>query len=141
MNNPIPAEFLSDQVYYTAHFMDLAIWEPLVRRVCEQHGFECRRVDIGLPGSFPTFLVELDADGVRPDSGMIVVKFFGPLFDGVASFYNEREIGHYLFEHPLPVGSPAILAEGSLDPEWSYLLFEGVPGASIGQIGQQLSDA
>ncbi len=135
----IPSTLLSDQAYYAAHFMDLAMWEPSVRKLCIQHGFSPKRVSPGLPGSFPTFIVELEFSEVNSTSRLIVVKFFGPLFDGYHSFAIERAMGRYLTPQSLPVPSPGILAEGDLAHEWSYLIFEGIPGVSLGQVRQQIS--
>ncbi len=115
------------------------MWEPTVRKLCMQHGFSPTRVSPGLPGSFPTFIVELEMSEVNPISRLIVVKFFGPLFDGYHSFAIERAMGRYLTSQSLPVPSPGVLAEGDLAHEWSYLIFEGIPGVSIGQIRQQIS--
>jgi hypothetical protein len=67
------------------------------------------------------------------------VKFFGPLFEGTDSYRIERLMGQWLIRQSLPVRSPAILAEGELSSEWWYLIFEHVPGMSIGQVRQQLS--
>jgi len=139
MDNSNPLGLFSDKLYYSAHFMDLAIWEPYVYQVCIQHGFRFRRVIPGLPGSFPTFIVELDAEAVQQQFGSIVVKFFGPLYDGAASFRVEQSMGHFLAQNSLSVRSPSILAEGKLTVEWWYLIFEHIPGVSIGQIRQQLS--
>jgi hypothetical protein len=140
MDHYIPSRLFSDKLYYSAHFMDLALWEDSVRMVCARHGFRYKEISPALPGSFPTFIVQLDVDDALPDSRTIVVKFFGPLFDGAASFAIERVMGHYLAQQPLPIRSPAILAEGQLDPQWQYLIFEGVSGVSIGQVRQQLTE-
>jgi aminoglycoside phosphotransferase (APT) family kinase protein len=71
---------------------------------------------------------------------MIVVKFFGALFEGTGSFGIERAMGHYLARQFLPIRSPAIVAEGELTLGWQYLIFDGIPGVSIGQVRQQLSE-
>jgi hypothetical protein len=130
---------LSDRAYYAAHFMDLALWEPSVRMLCERHGFASKRVYPGIPGTFPTFIVEMDTDGPLVASGAIVVKFFGALFEGAHSYAIERAMGQYLTQLSLAVHSPAILAEGELTPEWQYLIFEAISGVSIGHVRQQLS--
>ena len=119
--------------------MDIALWEPYVRQVCKQHGFEGKRVFPGLAGTFPTFIVEVDAEAVRQYSGFIVVKFFGPLFDGADSFHIEQSMGSFLAQQSFPVCSPTILANGQLTPDWCYLIFEHIPGVNIGQVRQQLS--
>jgi len=133
------SELLSDRAFYSRHFMDLALWEPFVRQSCEQHGLGCTQVRPGIPGTFPTFVVELMPRGSQPPLQSVVVKFFGPLFDGACSFQIENEVGHWLAQQTLPIRSPAILADGQLDHEWSYLIFEGIQGVSIGQVRTQLS--
>lgn len=110
-----------------------------MRSICERHGFVYKSVKAGIAGSFPTFMVELDNGGIQNDAGMIVVKFFGELFEGAASFGVELAIGQYLAGMSLPIRSPAILAEGRLSIGWQYLIFEGIPGVSIGHIRHQLT--
>jgi hypothetical protein len=140
MADLILSRLLSDKPFYSAHFMDLALWEPSVRMVCDRNGFAAQRVSPGLPGTFPTFIVKLEAGGVHPVHKSIVVKFFGLLFEGAQSFAVERAMGRYLTQHTLEMRSPAVLAEGRLTPEWHYLIFEAVSGVSIGQVRQQLSE-
>jgi hypothetical protein len=131
---------LSDMPFYSAHFMNLATWEEPVRRLCAQHGFGCKGIQPGLPGTFPTFIVRMEADRAQPGSRCMVVKFFGSLFEGSTSFAIERAMSHYLAQQSLPVRSPVILAEGQLSTGWQYLIFEGISGVSIGQVRQQLSE-
>lgn len=138
MDNPVLSRLLYDQPFYSAHFMDLALWETSIREVCERHGFTGTRLNPGLPGSYPAFIVELDG-GAHVAHKSIVVKFFGLLFGGAESFAVERAMGDFLAQHPLEVRSPAILAEGQLTPDWQYLIFEGISGMSIGQVRRQLS--
>jgi len=125
--------------FYSAHFMELALWEPYVHQVCKRHGFGGKRIFPGLPGTFPTFIVESDAEDVRHYSASVVVKFFGPLYDGADSFHVEQSMGYFLAQRSLPVYSPVIIASGQLTPDWWYLIFEHIPGVSIGQVRQQLS--
>ena len=119
--------------------MELEIWEPYVRQVCYHHGFGSKRIISGVPGTFPTFIVESDNEAVQPQFGSIVVKFFGPLFDGADSYRIEQSMGYFLAQQSLPVRSPFILASGQLTLEWWYLIFEYIPGVSLGQIRHQLS--
>ncbi len=130
----IPAGLSSDLGYYSAHFMDLEVWQPAVHLICRQHSLPPCQVEAGVPGTFPTFIVHLETGKT------VVVKFFGPLFDGVSASKVELWIGNFLAEHPLPIRSPAILAGGSLDNTWHYILYEGIPGRSIGQVRQQLTN-
>lgn len=118
--------------------MDLALWEPYVRQVCIWQGFKCNKILPGVPGTYPTFIIELD-DVPDHSLGAIVVKFFGSLFDGAGSFEIERDIGYWLEKKSLPIPSPGILADGSLDENWQYLIFEHINGISIGQAREQLT--
>jgi hypothetical protein len=132
-------DMVADQEGYAAHFMDLAVWQSHVQWVCIRHGFGCEWVEPGVPGTFPTFIVEtgqLDANQV---SKKVVVKFFGPLFESNSSFTIERDMGSWLGTHPMPIASPRILAEGKLDQDWQYLIFEHVVGESMAQARAKLS--
>jgi hypothetical protein len=139
MENQFPSGIDSDRVFYSKHFMDPVVWEPFVHQVCRRHRLGCNRVIPGVPGTFPTFLVELQARLDQEPSRMVVVKFFGPLFDGPRSFHIEREMGKWLSQQSLPICSPDVLAQGQLNPTWSYLIFEGVQGVSIRQANPALS--
>jgi Ser/Thr protein kinase RdoA (MazF antagonist) len=119
--------------------MDLTLWEAYVRQVCEEHGFGSKKVYPGVPGTFPTFIVELIPRDDHQPLRSVVVKFFGPLFDGEGSFRIERDMGLWLKKEPLPIPSPVILAEGRLDNHWQYLIFEHINGVSIGQVRDTLS--
>jgi Ser/Thr protein kinase RdoA (MazF antagonist) len=113
--------------------MDREVWELPVRWVCDQHGLDCQLIEAGLPGTFPTFIVRTELEQ------SVVVKFFGPLFEGSHACHLERSMGAFLAERPLPLRSPFILAAGQLDTQWSYLVFEGIPGISIGQARGRLA--
>ncbi len=52
----LPAELLSDYAFYAQHFVNTRLWEPLVRQVCSQHGFERQVVTPGIAGTFPMFI-------------------------------------------------------------------------------------
>jgi hypothetical protein len=138
MDQPIPSGLGSDLSFYAEHFMDSALWAPFVREVCSEFGLTCRQIEPGLPGSFPTFIVEVEAGDTEKSVRTVVVKLFGPLFEGADCFKIEREMGHFLTQYTLPIHSPMILGEGQLEPEWSYLIFEHVPGKNIGRVWQQL---
>jgi Phosphotransferase enzyme family len=118
--------------------MDVGIWGPIVRRVTAMHAFECQRILPGLAGTFPTFIAELNTLNGQ-NRRAIVIKFFGPLFDGAACHIVEKEMGSFISQHNLSLRSPSILAEGQLSNEWSYLIFEHIPGNSIGQMRHEIS--
>ncbi len=121
--------------------MDPAIWETYVRQVLSANGYECTRVSPGFPGTFPTFIAQLAPGIDRFPSQSMVIKFFGPLFAGKTSFLVERSLGYCLMQHALCIRSPALLAEGRLNEDWSYLVFEHIPGVSIGQVRNCLSES
>ncbi|NJD58673.1 MAG: aminoglycoside phosphotransferase family protein [Anaerolineae bacterium] len=134
MSPAIPAELSSSLAYYSAHFMDRVVWELPVRWVCNQHGLDCQLIEAGLPGTYPTFIVRTALNQ------SVVIKFFGPLYDGYQACQLEHSMGNFLAGHTLPVRSPLILAAGQLDTQWSYLVFEGIPGTSIGQARGRLAE-
>jgi hygromycin-B 7''-O-kinase len=136
MSEPDPFIAFTDSSYYSAHFMDVAIWEPYVRLVCRRHSLDCARVDAGVPGTFPTFICSASDLNTHRSTGSTVVKFFGPLFKGRASFDIEQVMGQLLEQHALPIPSPQVLAAGELQNGWCYLVFACVPGVSIGEVRQ-----
>lgn len=119
---------------YRRYFMDLASWRPHVQTVCRRHdGLTGREVRPGLAGTYPTFIVD----------DRWVVKFYGRLFDGALGFETERDVGALLASTP-EIPAPAILASGDLCPgssawPWPYLIFEFIPGVSIGEVYEQVS--
>ena len=128
-----PLAPLENYATYGARFMDLAIWEPYARQICQRHQlcpFDPLRA--GLAGTYPTFIV----------AERWVVKFFGQLFGGAESFRAEQQANHFIAASS-QIPAPKLLASGSLfEPSegwhWPYLIFEFVPGISIGQIYDQI---
>jgi hygromycin-B 7''-O-kinase len=119
---------------YRKHFMDSVLWQPHVRTVCRRHGLiPCQQVRAGLAGSFPTFIVE----------DRWVIKFFGRLFGGELAYETELQVNG-LLPPGLAVRAPALLYSGSLLADgqtwgWPYLIFEYLPGISIGEVYEQVS--
>lgn len=112
---------------YRRHFMDVALWEPFVRQVCAAHELVCDSVGTGLAGTCPTFVVD----------ARWVVKFFGKLFDGAAAFMAELAANRLVVQEPMIPAAP-LIAFGELLPQdavwhWPYLVFEFLPGGSIGE--------
>jgi aminoglycoside phosphotransferase (APT) family kinase protein len=139
MGSSSTLQILNSREGYAAHFMDLDLWEPLLRKVCDRHRFRCGKVSSGVPGSFPTFIVEMEGGHGPRACDAVVVKFFGPLYGGLSSFSMERELGRWIDLQSLPIASPGILAEGQLNHDWYYLIFEYVAGMSLGQAWDKLS--
>ncbi len=139
MPRQITLSSLADQAGYTAHFMAPTLWKPYVWQVCAWHGFSCTQIEPGVPGTFPTFIVGAAEVNTPQTRQTLVVKFFGPQFGGCDSFNVERDIGRWLETQSMPIGSPKILAEGRLDNDWLYLIFEHIAGVSIGQVRETLS--
>lgn len=118
---------------YQVLFADATFWAPYVKEVCAWHGLICTSVRTGVPGTCPAFIA-----GER-----WLVKFFGRLFDGRASFEAEREAGRLLALDPA-IRTARIIASGELGGAgwpWPYLIFEYIPGESIGQVHDHLSEA
>jgi hygromycin-B 7''-O-kinase len=67
-----------DQPDYGAHLGDVAYWSPYVAIVLSRHHLPASELEAPFAGTFPTFL----ADNV-------VVKLFGPAFDGTESHGTE----------------------------------------------------
>ena len=119
---------------YRHAFTDAGLWAPFINQVCTRHQLPSTGAPrSGLPGTFPTFIV----------SDRWVVKFFGPLFEGLASFRVEQAVNQLLQPPDFPI--PALLASGSLfsaeqaEFPWPYLVYEYIPAASIGEVYDQLS--
>lgn len=127
-----PGSFM-ELPFYSAHFMDAGLWEPFVRWVAARHGFEVHGILPGFPGTFPTFVVNLRGGETGSSQTCIVVKFFGPLFEGGASFETERSMGALISSHRMSIPSPAVLADGQLSDQWHYLIFEYIPAVSLNQ--------
>lgn len=129
-----PLEIFKTMDGYRQHFMDADYWRPYVRLVCQRHSFTpYQEIRAGLAGTYPTFIVE----------DRWVVKFFGQLFEGGSAFEVERQIGRLLTpEARIP--APAVIASGQLfedstDWPWPYLIFEFIPGISIGEVYEQVN--
>jgi hygromycin-B 7''-O-kinase len=120
--------------FYRMHFMDSVLWQPHVQTVCRRHGLlPCQQVRAGLAGSFPTFIVE----------DRWVVKFFGRLFGGELAYETELQVNG-LLPPDLAVHVPSLLYSGSLLEDgliwgWPYLIFEYLPGISIGEVYERVS--
>lgn len=116
---------------YRHLFTDVNLWAPYVREVCQRHGLlPCQQVRVGVPGSYPAFLVE----------NRWVVKFFGRLFDGGVSFLVEREAGRLVRSDPA-IPAVRLVASGELGKgqwPWPYLIFDLIQGVSIGQVMDQV---
>ncbi len=119
---------------YRLRFCDASYWADFVRVVCERHGFSpCRSITNRVPGTCPTFIVD----------DRWVVKFFGELFEGGASFRSELDANR-LVAADGGIPAPAVLAQGALFDDdsgwpWPYLIFQYVPGDSLGEVYEQVS--
>jgi len=136
LNEPSPPD-LFDQLEniegYRRYFSDPGAWRPYVELVCRRHLLSPgRAIRIGVPGTCPTFIVD----------DLWVVKFFGRLFEGGQSYQVELELGKWAGSLSLPF--PEIVAAGQLFQaghggwHWPYLVFQYVPGESIGEVYEQV---
>lgn len=127
---PISPPDLATIEEYRRLFKDALYWRPFVEAVCQRHGLTpCAHISTcPVPGTCPVFVVDKK----------YVVKFFGQLFNGHASFAAERDTYHLLAHDPaLPVSR--LVAEGVLAPDWPYLISEWRAGQSVGELRAELS--
>lgn len=120
-----------DQPHYETHLGDVDYWSPYVAGVLSRHHLAARTVEAPLVGTFPTFLV-----------GDVVVKMFGPSFDGPAAHAAEHGMHLLLSAHP-DIPAPALVAAGHLfdeDPRWPYLVTARLPGVALREVGHGRSD-
>jgi hygromycin-B 7''-O-kinase len=110
---------------YRKYFMDANIWQPVILALCTRHGLPCETVKPGLAGSFPTFIID----------NHWVIKFFGQLFDGHHSFRVEQRMGE-LLSHQTHIPAAKVHWTGAFAGssfDWLYIIFDYVPGKSIGE--------
>lgn len=135
---PAPSPSLLAPLYtlggYRRYFADADFWAPFISQVSSQRGYYYSSPPrSGLPGTFPTFIL----------SDRWVIKFFGPLFDGLACHQTELAVSQLVHPPDFPV--PALLASGSLfngdeaPCPWPYLIYEYIPSLSLGEVYDQVS--
>lgn len=112
---------------YGLVFLDADRWRPFVELVCSRHAVEPRMITSGAPGSFPTFIVNRTH----------VVKFFGPLLDGLDCWHTEIEVAAMLGRTvPIPdVIGAGVVAES---PPWRYIVSRFVDGEAYDQVRDRL---
>jgi hypothetical protein len=129
----VSLEDLENLEGYSRHFMDAELWSPFIHKIWRSSKLgHINRIVPGLAGTFPTFIVD----------ERWVIKFFGRLFDGATSWAVERICAVVVQDHrPFPI--PSLLAHGEiksvLNTPWYYLIFECIPGISIGQVLEDIS--
>jgi hygromycin-B 7''-O-kinase len=135
---PVPSPSLLAPLYnlddYRRYFTDADYWAPFISSVASQRGYYYSSPPrSGLPGTFPTFIL----------SDRWVIKFFGPLFDGLACYQTELAVSQLVHPPEFPV--PVLLASGSLFTgdeapfPWPYLIYEYIPSPSLGEVYDQVS--
>lgn len=125
-----------DQPHYGEHLGDPQYWGPYVQEVIDRNSLPNGVIETPFVGTFPTFIVD-----------EVVVKLFGPSFDGERSSQVELAMHELLAtERDLPV--PGLIASGQLfdaAPGWPYLVTERMPGRAIrdveldGALGAQVA--
>lgn len=111
---------------YRRWFTDVEFWQPYINKVCFRHALKpSAPLRIGVPGTYPTFIV----------AERWVIKFFGRLFAGAASYAAEKEAGR-LVACGRGIPAPPIIAAGELNRAgwpWPYLIYPFISGASLGE--------
>lgn len=113
---------VTDQPHYGDHLGNAGYWAPYIEAALDDAGLAISPLECGEVGTFPTFLV-----------GELVVKLFGPGFDGPASFRAERAMHELLARHP-EIPAPGLVGAGQLwedAPHWPYLITERLAGTPI----------
>lgn len=121
---------IDGQPHYGEHLGDPVYWTPYVREVLDRHALTIAVLEPPFVGTFPTFIV-----------GDLVVKLFGPGFDGERSSQVEAAV-HALLNLQADIPSAALIATGQLydsHPTWPYLVTQRVRGRAIREVS--LSDA
>jgi len=104
------------------HLGDVAYWSPYVAVVLARHHLPASELEASFAGTFPVFL-----------AGEVVIKLFGPAFDGTESHTAELAMHHLLSGHP-EVPAPGLIAHGCLfgdEPRWPYLVTGRLRGVAI----------
>ena len=124
---------LEDFDSYCRLFTSVELWAPYARAVCQRHNLVPHaQVRLGTPGTYPAFLVE----------DRWVVKFFGRRFEGWQSFQVEHEAARLTQFQP-EVTTARLVAWGELGGPgwpWPYLVFDLIPGVSIGAVMEQIQE-
>lgn len=107
---PEPASF--ERVFRPDH----AAWRAAVLEVCRADGIECDVVAAFADG----------ANLVAAVDDRWVVKIFPPFHHH--QWESERRVLAYLRGKELPLKVPALIAEGTRDDRWPYLIMEKLPG-------------
>jgi hypothetical protein len=93
--------------------------EPFVRAIVCREGFHAHEVEVGVAGTFPTFLVDA-----------VVVKLFGGWPSWRRCHEAELAMHHLLLRQP-QIPAPRLLAAGRLyrdGPPWPNLITERLEG-------------
>ncbi|MCA9933046.1 MAG: aminoglycoside phosphotransferase family protein [Ardenticatenaceae bacterium] len=112
---------------WSAMFTDAALWQPVVRRICRQHGLTAGTVKAGFPGTCAVFVVD----------EQVVVKLYPPMLP--QDFLREREV-YQTLQHPF---LPPLLGDGVYADriEWPYLLLSFRAGRPIREVFDEIAPA
>jgi len=116
---------------WSAIFTVPDVWSPLVAEVMRREGLgSLESMEAGLPGSNAVFIVNSD----------LVVKLFWPRFEDDQG----REVeAHRLLRARPEIPAPLVLAAGLIEDDlpWRYVVFERLPGLSLGEVRGQVPRA
>lgn len=106
-------------VFHEKFRPDLGAWRAAVVEVCAAHGLECGDVTAFKDGS--NLVAAIDERWV--------VKIYPPFH--AYEFESERRVLAHLNAHPLPLKLPRLLAQGTRDEGWTYLVSEKLAGVLL----------
>lgn len=129
-----PLRLLESYDTYAANFMEIGVWRPFAQQVAQKHHLTPDEpIRTGVAGTYPTFII----------ADRWVVKFFGQLYWGEESYLAEWHANQLVGQYP-EILAPTVIATGHLFGEghswhWPYLIFEFIPGISVGEVYAKIS--
>jgi hygromycin-B 7''-O-kinase len=113
---------------WEAVFTDATMWEPVVRRICQETGTAAaEKISAGYPGSSAVFIVDDE----------VVVKIFAPFL--IHDFHREIET-YDLIDTALDPYLPEIKAHGFYPDkiDWAFMVMEFLPGRPIREVREEI---
>ena len=117
-----------DWAKWGAMFANVALWQPVVRRICQENGVAAgETIESAYPGSSAVFIVDKQ----------VVVKIFAPFL--TQDFHRELET-YQLIATRLDPYMPELLAHGIYQDriDWYYLIMSFLPGQPIREVRDKI---